>query len=57
MLTGFKMSLASKFALYRPEQKANEDAWNKILKFLECKDEINQQIELRVDENKGDLNV
>ena len=51
------MSLASKFALYRPEQKANEDAWNKILKFLECKDEINQQIELRVDENKGDLNV
>ena len=57
MLTGFKMSLASKFVLYRPEEKANGDPWNEILKFLECKDEINQQIELRVDEKKGDLNV
>ena len=51
------MSLASKFVLYRPEEKANGDPWNEILKFLECKDEINQQIELRVDEKKGDLNV
>ena len=57
MLTGFKMSLASRFVLYRPEQKVNGDAWNEVLKFLECKDEINQQIELRIDEKKGDLNV
>ena len=41
------MLLATKCLSYRPEHKANGDPWNEILKFLECKDEINQQIELK----------
>ena len=43
MLTEFEVSsLASKCVFYRPEHKRNG-----ILKFLECKDEINQHIELK----------
>ena len=46
MSTDFKMpSVASKFLFYRPEHKANgAKPGNVILKFLGCKDEINQQI-------------
>ena len=34
MLTGFKVSFASKCVFYRPEHEANGAPWNKILKFL-----------------------
>ena len=45
MLTGFKVSLASKCVLYRPEHRANgRDPWNEI---LEYKDQINQQKKLK----------
>ena len=51
MLTSFKVSLlANKCVFYlqtRTDIRQMGDPWNGILKFLECKDETNQQIEFK----------
>ena len=49
MLAGLTMSFSEcKCAFYRPEHKAiNGTSWNWILKFLKCKTEIYQVIELK----------
>ena len=48
MLTGFKVS-SLQVDVYFTDQNIRQmgDPWNEILKFLECKGEINQQMQLK----------
>ena len=48
MLAGFKVLSLTKNVYFADQNiKKIEDPWNGILKLLECKNEINQQIELK----------